>query len=69
MAAGAVLGAQTGKPSGTSGSGGVLGAIAHTATQGSLPFTGLPVWVPALVGLVLIGLGLVLRRHGRTTGI
>jgi hypothetical protein len=64
---GAVLGAQTGKPS--SGSGGVLGTIAHTATQGSLPFTGLPVWVPALVGLVLIGLGLALRRHGRTTGI
>jgi hypothetical protein len=64
-AAGAVLGAQTGKPSGSSG---VLGAIARTATRGSLPFTGLPVWVPALIGLVLIGLGLALRRHGRTTG-
>jgi hypothetical protein len=65
-----VLGVQTGKPSGkASASGGVLGTIAHTATQGSLPFTGLPVWVPALVGLVLIGLGLALRRHGRTTGI
>jgi hypothetical protein len=68
-AVGAVLGAQTGKPSGTSGSGGVLGAIAHTATRGSLPFTGLPVWVPALVGLLLIGLGLALRRRGRVPGI
>jgi hypothetical protein len=27
------------------------------------------VWVPALIGLVLIGLGLALRRHGRTTSI
>jgi len=24
--------------------------------------------VPALIGLVLIGLGLALRRHGRTAG-
>jgi hypothetical protein len=29
----------------------------------------MPVWVPALFGLVLIGLGLALRRHGRTGGI
>jgi len=27
------------------------------------------VWVPALVGLVLIGLGLALRRRGRVPGI
>jgi hypothetical protein len=61
-----VLGAQAGKPA---ASGGVLGAVARTARSGQLPFTGLPVWVPALAGLVLIGLGLALRRHGRPTGI
>ncbi|HYZ78220.1 MAG TPA: hypothetical protein VE596_12685 [Gaiellaceae bacterium] len=48
--------------------GGVLGAIARTAARGQLPFTGLPVWVPALFGLVLTGLGLALRRRGRATG-
>jgi hypothetical protein len=56
-----------GKP--PSAKGGVIGAITRTATSGQLPFTGLPVWVPALFGLVLIGLGLALRRRGRTTGI
>jgi hypothetical protein len=63
-----VLGAHagSGKPP---AAGGVLGAIARTATRGQLPFTGLPVWVPALFGLVLIGLGLALRRRGRPTGI
>jgi len=63
---GGVLGAQARNPA---AQGGVLGALARTATRGHLPFTGLPVWVPALVGLLLIALGLALRRRGRLTGI
>jgi LPXTG-motif cell wall-anchored protein len=47
----------------------VLGAVARTATHGQLPFTGLPVWAPILAGLVLIGLGLALRRRSRPSGI
>jgi hypothetical protein len=47
---------------------GVLGevspeeAVAETATSGTLPFTGLPLWVAALLGIALLGTGLVLRR-------
>ena len=49
-------------------SGGVLGATARlgeVARSGHLPFTGFPLWAAALVALVLIGLGLALRRRGR----
>jgi len=49
--------------------GGVLGAvasapeaIARTATSGNLPFTGLPLWLAALVGAGLLTAGLALRR-------
>jgi hypothetical protein len=39
---------------------GVLGATART---GSLPFTGVPLWIPALAALGLLAAGLGLRRH------
>lgn len=52
--------------------GGVLGAVASpqqgteaTATGGTLPFTGIPLWVAALFGAGLLATGLVLRRAGR----
>jgi hypothetical protein len=38
---------------------------APKATSAQLPFTGLALWVPLAVGLVLISLGLVLRTRGR----
>jgi hypothetical protein len=69
-AAGGVLGAQATlvrpakKPAG-----GVLGATARLgsfATRGTLPFTGLPLWIVALVALALIAGGLAFRS-GRPT--
>jgi hypothetical protein len=49
--------------------GGVLGAVAsapkavaQTAGSGTLPFTGIPLWIAALVGGALLASGLVLRR-------
>lgn len=49
--------------------GGVLGAVAsgpaavaETATTGTLPFTGIPLWIAALIGGALLATGLVLRR-------
>jgi hypothetical protein len=49
--------------------GGVLGAVAsapeavaETATSGTLPFTGIPLWIAALIGGALLTAGLVLRR-------
>ncbi len=51
---------------------GVLGAVAsapeavaQTATSGTLPFTGLPLWVLALFGGSLIAAGLAVRRAAR----
>jgi hypothetical protein len=49
---------------------GVLGAtasspqdsIAETATSGTLPFTGIPLWIVALIGAVLLAAGFALRR-------
>jgi len=37
-------------------------AVAETATSGTLPFTGMPLWVAALLGIALLGTGLALRR-------
>ena len=45
-------------------SGGVLGQRA-LAASGNLPFTGFPLWIAVIVGIVLILLGLVLKRRGR----
>lgn len=36
-----------------------------TATTSQLPFTGLALWVPLAIGLMLIAFGLVLRTRGR----
>ncbi len=44
----------------------VLGAT-EAVGQGTLPFTGFPLWIAVLVALVLIVLGLALRRRGRAT--
>jgi hypothetical protein len=46
--------------------GGVLGTVAKL-NGGTLPFTGFPLWLAALVGLGLVGGGLALR--GRTTAV
>ncbi|HUQ23586.1 MAG TPA: hypothetical protein VM049_11300 [Gaiellaceae bacterium] len=37
-------------------------AVAQTAASGTLPFTGIPLWIAALIGAALLGTGLVLRR-------
>jgi hypothetical protein len=48
--------------------GGVLGATARAGKQlgqtatGSLPFTGIPLWIAALIGGALLAAGLTLRR-------
>ena len=46
--------------------GGVLGALTAVG-QGSLPFTGVPLWIAAAAALGLIALGACLRRHTRVT--
>jgi hypothetical protein len=60
---GGVLGTTS---SGSSPAGGVLGAI-EAVGQGSLPFTGFPLWVAVAFGLGLVAFGLTLRRRGRVT--
>ena len=52
--------------------GGVLGAatrigrtLGATAVHGTLPFTGLPLWLAVLIAAVLVAFGLTLRRRGR----
>jgi hypothetical protein len=44
--------------------GGVLGTTART---GTLPFTGLPLWLPALAALGLLGLGAAIRWRVRSS--
>jgi hypothetical protein len=39
--------------------------VAPKATKAQLPFTGLTLWVPLAIGLMLIAFGLVLRTRGR----
>ena len=39
--------------------------VAPKATKAQLPFTGLALWVPLAIGLMLIAFGLVLRTRGR----
>ncbi|HWG56821.1 MAG TPA: hypothetical protein VNT58_09905 [Gaiellaceae bacterium] len=66
--AGGVLGAQSpvkSQPERENG-GGVLGAtsrLGRSVAAAELPFTGMPVWVVALVGLGLLAAGLTLRRQ------
>jgi prolipoprotein diacylglyceryltransferase len=49
---------------GNAAHGGVLGAL-QTAGNGTLPFTGFPLWAAVAAAAALILLGLGFRRHGR----
>lgn len=54
----------TTKPGHKSGAAGVK--VQKTApTSSQLPFTGLALWVPLAIGLMLVAVGLVLRTRGR----
>jgi hypothetical protein len=60
----------TGGQSGTTGGTGVGGATSGTGTgnaptTSTLPFTGLALWIPLAIGLLLIGVGVALRVHAR----
>ena len=45
----------------------ISGVLAATSpARSTLPFTGVALWLPALLGLACLGLGLGLRRHGRS---
>jgi hypothetical protein len=65
---GGVLGATASAGKGGNGNpaGGVLGALT-TVGQGTLPFTGLPLWFAAVTALGLILFGVALRRAARET--
>src|SRR5438445_1945150 len=63
---GGVLGVTATKSGGTGNVGGVLGALT-TLGQGTLPFTGFPVWFAAVVAFCVILLGVALRRAARET--
>ena len=54
--------AATGKGKATQG--GVLGAI-QAIGQGTLPFTGFPLVLAVVAGMLLLAFGVVLRRWGR----
>ena len=47
------------------GTGGTTGGVAGAQVGGELPFTGLPVWVPLLVGAALVFGGALLFRRRR----
>jgi hypothetical protein len=55
----------TGGVSGGGTTGGTTGGVAGAQTGGQLPFTGLPVWVPLLVGATLLFGGALLLRRKR----
>jgi hypothetical protein len=61
-----VLGAQATIRTPKHNAGGVLGAVSNVAGT-SLPFTGFPLWIAALVGVALIAGGLMLRGRGAAT--
>jgi hypothetical protein len=44
---------------------GVQGALASTGRRGGLPFTGLQLWLFALVGTALVGGGVLLKSTAR----
>jgi hypothetical protein len=53
---------------GTTQTGGIAGAEAAPPAQvksAELPFTGLSLWMPLAIGLVLVSIGLVLRTRAR----
>jgi hypothetical protein len=53
----------TAAPKQTSGTAGVQASLGATKTSGTLPFTGLSLVATAILSLVLIGVGLLLRRR------
>ncbi|MFL5953474.1 MAG: hypothetical protein ACJ76I_05110 [Gaiellaceae bacterium] len=62
---GAVVALKPTKAAKTKPAGGVLGAttrLGHTVSSGRLPFTGLPLWIFALVAAGLIGVGAAARH-------
>jgi hypothetical protein len=61
VAAGGVLGVST-TARAPAQQGGVLGATA-AAGRGTLPFTGFPIWIAVLAGLMLIGTGITVRSR------
>jgi hypothetical protein len=49
--------------------GGTTGGVGGAGAGGELPFTGLPVWIPAVAAAALLASGfLLLRRRGREFG-
>jgi hypothetical protein len=68
-ATGGVSGATTGGTGGVSGAttGGTTGGVAGAQAGGTLPFTGLSVWIPLLAGLGLLSCGYMLLRWKRRT--
>ncbi len=49
------------------GAAGVLGAISTPVSRGELPFTGLPLWLVAILAATIGTVGLVLRRRTQTS--
>jgi hypothetical protein len=65
---GGVSPATTGGTTGGGTTGGTTGGAGGAQAAGELPFTGLPVWIPLLAGLGLLGGGyMVLRWRVRTS--
>jgi hypothetical protein len=59
---GGVSPATTGGTTGAGTTGGTTGGVAGAQAAGELPFTGLPVWIPIVAGLGLLGFGYMLLR-------
>jgi hypothetical protein len=56
-----------GGTTGAATTGGALGVAGEQAAAGELPFTGLPVWIPALAALALLTAGFALLRRRAPT--
>jgi len=47
---------------------GTSATLGSSTQSGTLPFTGLPLWIPGLAGLAMVGAGLGLGRRRRPEG-